>query len=147
MYKRIRSGVYLSCLFANAVFGDADTAYVGGLFSDNIWQVSLSDGSFSALVNIPGVSITMVEAQNSTTLFFTNQNENLYRYNIPDNQYSVVTSIPGSNALRQIAFANDGSAYVMSTPGNLYKVNLATGDSTLVTSVPAGVIFGERRNS
>lgn len=127
--------IILSCLLADSAFGDADIAYVGGLHSNNIWRVNLTDGSFSALVNVSGVPITDVESQNSNILFFSSQNENLYRYNITSDQYSVFTSISGSSALRQIAFANDNSAYVMSTAGNLYRVDLTNATSTLVTSV------------
>ncbi len=86
--------------------------------------------------------ITGIAVLNSSTAYVVGYNDNnIYRVNLIDGTYDLVTPTPvgwpGSPNILSIALASPTRAYVVGNQdNNVYLVDLETGESTLVTSVP-----------
>jgi outer membrane autotransporter protein len=142
-FGAIPSSLFLGFL-SSSVSLEGSTAdlitYVTGNVPDAIYRVNLVTGQASPLVTtIPGPK--GIALLNSTTAYVAANNQNIYRVNLTTGQYSIVTHVPASGGLQQLALQNSNTAYVISdTPSHtVYRVNLQTGESTPAVIIPANV--------
>jgi len=131
----------LTCSLSAAV-SSTGPFYTVGFFDSNVYVVNPLTGAHSVVVTIgdPTEGVTdIVLADNTTAYVLTENTENVYRVNLQNNTYSLVTKTPlpaGLDPL-SISLANPTTAYICEDNfDQIYSVNLESGQNRLIATVP-----------
>lgn len=116
----------------------ADTVYVVGQGSNNVYSIDLLTGEASVIASIDGnPGLTGIALLDNTTAYVVGEyNNGVYSVNLLNGESSLVTTIPGDPSPQTIVLASPTTAYTVGILTNtVYSIDLTTGTSSPVATI------------